>query len=688
MRDAMSGVTSHFAISKALALGGWALASWVVISAGIETAAITFLFYGGVLLPLSLIVRRGLEKIGIREPTIALHAFVLAWLIGSLLFFVRKLFAGHEFAFDLGVLLVLPTLCFVGHQRARTAESSREFGTLRKRFNFYDFAFGLVLLPLLIGLVRTGNEVIEEGNVAYYGQLYIDFGVLKGITNLLVASDFLPESFVYGTGSLSYHWLFFAVPAWNSDLLGQRHDMNGVLSIANYLAAIFFYCCLSQAIALATGPIGGVNRSDWSRLGAIAVIFGSSIRYFHEAAFSITGWSFLGLGERNRLLLSLPNSMINFGNSTFALGLLLLALASLSRWNKSGNKWDLWFSCLWVAFLPMFSATTVPGVAIGIVIACLWNQVRSPWFSLICFAVVGLVIMLFFRLLGAFDSQADPPQISWDGGQFFKNCLFASPLIALPLLLVFRSRHQENLWNLCVCAGIGLIGFPSFVMLGQALTSSDLSMKNYTAIVAVLGGLAVITLFKPGRPWGASNCRGLRIVGGVMILLGLINSSAYAMSSLMMRYPASFGPVKGIRGVSRTTLDRDFFRALSLINERYDPSAVVLSEPSTLLIDPVVVVAGRRPFLANEFSLGQSIAAIRQELFHRDANWRRWKESTFSDKPLSHWFSERVDILLVDQEFESSHWSSAANFGKWHVYEASQPRANADLLSHQIAPYR
>jgi hypothetical protein len=265
------------------------------------------------------------------------------------------------------------------------------------------------------------------------------------------------------------------------------------------------------------------------------------------------------------------------------------------------------------------------------------------------------------------------------------NCLFASPLIALPLLFVFRSRRQGNLWNLCVCAGIGPIAFPSFVMLGHTITSSDLSMKNYTAIVAVLGGLAVITLFQPGKLWGTSNFRGLRIVGGSLILLGVINSSAYAMSTLMMRYPASFGPVKGIRGASRTTLNRDYFQALSFISDKYEPSAVVLSEPSTLIVDPVVVVAGRRPFLANEVSLGQSVSAIRQELLQRDANWRRWRESTFSDDALSHWFSERATILLVDQELESSNWSNAANFGKWHVYESSHPRIDAELRSHQNA---
>jgi hypothetical protein len=648
--------------------------AWLAIAGSVLTGGVCGLFYGGIVLPVFLLVRRGLRFIRFREPLISLHAFVVAWIVTCLLFFLRKLVPDGKVAFDVAMLLGLAVLS-LGILSEEKYTTSTFVSWLRLIFSGgYGFIFYFAILPVLFLLNRLGNEVVEGNEVAFYGQLYIDFGVLKGITNLLVASNFLPESFVYGTGQLSYHWLFFAVPAWNSDLFGRSHDMNGVLSIANYVAAIFLYRCLSHAISLAIRSRGVRHQGAWSDLGAAVVLFGMNVRYFHEAAESITNWPFLDLGERNRLLLSLPNSMVNFGNITFAISLLIVVLISLHRWNVLGNRWYLWLSCLWVGFMPMFSATTVPGIAIGIGIACLLNQVKSPWYSLSCFALIGLVCTLFFRYLGAFDSQSSAPRLTWDGGQFFKNCIFASPLLVLPFLIGDNFHPWSKLWGLGICVSIGLLVVPSFLTLGHTVTSSDLSMKNYAAVAAVLGIFVISTLVEMRARWATRTFEFLRYVVGFLIALGVINSSAYAMSSLMMRYPQTFGPIGKIRGASRTTLDGDYFQALKHINETYERSEVLLCESSPLFVDPEIIVAGNRAFLPNAISLQQSRGKVRDDLSGRESKWKEWKASGFSQKDLSRWFADRVDLLLVAQEIESADWSMESIHGKWRIYSAVKER--------------
>lgn len=645
------------------------------------TAIVTGVFYSAVIVPIWLVLGRRLNKLGLREPLVSFHAFALTWILTCFLFFVRKYFSKYEAAFDAIILIGIPALCYFDPLRRRPFAKELRLIGQRLLSGRYAILFSLIIVPLLFFLIRLGNEVVEGAEVVYYGQLYIDFGVLKGITNLLVASDFMPESFVYGTGPLSYHWLFFAVPAWNSDLLGCSHDMNGVLSIANYVAAIFLYRCLSHAISLAIRSTGGRHQRVWSDLGAAVVLFGMNLRYFHEAASSITGWAFLDPGERNGLLLSLSNSVINFGNITFAVSLLILVVMSLHRWTDSGNRWYLWLSCLWVGCTPMLSATTVPGIAIGIGLACLLKWVRSPWYSLACFAAIGLGCTLFFRYLGAFDSQSSAPRLSWDGGQFLKNCVFASPLFVLPFLSRCNLCRGSSLWGLGICVSIGLMIIPSLLTLGHMITPSDLSMKNYTALAAVVGVLVIGTLGEMVRQGSTRTIRYRRYIVGFLIVLGAVNSSAYAMSSLMMRYPRAFGPIGKIRGGSRTAFDGDYFRALRFINQNNERSAVLLAEPSTLLVDPTSIVAGNRTFLPNAAFLQQSRGKVREQLLERDMHWVEWKASGFNHADISRWFADRVELLLVDQEIRSSDWAMVGTYGKWRIYSSVAAKARMNEIA-------
>jgi hypothetical protein len=675
--DVAGRIESRSAGPRKLGLCSLVLIAWGMLSEGLVTAIVTGVFYSAVIVPIWLVLGRRLNKLGLCEPLVSFHAFALTWILTCFLFFVRKYFSKYEAAFDAIIVIGIPALCYFDPLRRRPFATELRLIGQRLLSGRYAILFSLIIIPLLFFLIRLGNEVVEGAEVVYYGQLYIDFGVLKGITNLLVASDFMPEGRVFGTGPLSYHWLFFAVPAWNSDLFGLGHDMNGVLAIANYVATIFLYRCLSHAVALIIRTTNGIKRGAWADAGALVVLFAMNVRYFHEAAFALLNWPFLDLGYRNRLILSLPNSLNIFGNVTFAIALVLVVTFGLHYWSKTANKWHLWLSGFWLSVTLSFSATLVPGVAIGVGLACLLNRIARPIYSLLCFAVIGAVGALAIALLGVFDSQSAPPKIIWDGGQFLKNCVLASPvfLFVIGNFSIFGLRN--TLWDLFVFIGFGLSLVPSFLILGHTYTASDLSMKSYTAVAAIYGTLA-FTIFWGIRKQPATLIRKSgTYIFFMLFILGIVNSSAYAMSSVIMRYPTAFGQLGKIRGENRTTLGRDYYEGLTYLREHSSRSVVLLCEPTDLLVDPVLTISGRRPFLGKDGFIDTSSPVVQTELLFRLKKWEVYKNSLYKDHETSRWFSDRCDYLLVDVKIDSSDWFHVVSIGDMHLYlSARSNRSN------------
>ena len=63
---------------------------------------------------------------------------------------------------------------------------------------------------------------------------------------------------------------------------------------------------------------------------AALIAFAPLITYFYQFAIRLVGLPFFTTGERNGLLLSVVNSMMAFGNNTFALA------AILCCWRRCG----------------------------------------------------------------------------------------------------------------------------------------------------------------------------------------------------------------------------------------------------------------------------------------------------------------------------------------------------------------
>jgi hypothetical protein len=92
---------------------GWliiAIIAWLAVAEGILTGAVCGVFYGGIVLPIFLMVRRQFLMFRVCEPIASLHAFVAAWLLTCLLFFLRRLFPDGEIVYDITILLGLAVL--------------------------------------------------------------------------------------------------------------------------------------------------------------------------------------------------------------------------------------------------------------------------------------------------------------------------------------------------------------------------------------------------------------------------------------------------------------------------------------------------------------------------------------------------------------------------------------------------
>ena len=77
------------------------------------------------------------------------------------------------------------------------------------------------------GTCRVGNEI------RYYGLFGIDFGNLVAVVSTIRASPMLPLSYVAGAGPLSYHWLYFTIPATLADFRGGSMPNANALVLAN-----------------------------------------------------------------------------------------------------------------------------------------------------------------------------------------------------------------------------------------------------------------------------------------------------------------------------------------------------------------------------------------------------------------------------------------------------------------------
>jgi hypothetical protein len=195
-------------------------------------------------------------------------------------------------------------------------------------------------------------------------------------------------------------------------------------------------------------------------------------------------------------------------------------------------------------------------------------------------------------------------------------------------------------------------------------------MKTFSAVAMVFGATTIAGFaYLRQLEWirtvmGRQVC----VAVGCLILLGFVNSFAYAMSSVIQRFPDYAGPAGRLRQPNVTSLERDYFDALSYIRDTAAHSAIVICKPILPIRDPALMISERRQFLPTTFMVDHAASEYKPILQNRLDQWSDWENKSFSDDRLARWFAKAGDYLVVDAEVISPVWKEEAMFGQWRVY--------------------
>jgi len=619
------------------------------------------LFFAGIFAPATLLFRGLLSRAGVASPSNTLASAALAWM-GLVFVFILRGYSGMSGGlFDLVLSAVLwiaawPLLSSEGivglYRRWMSSGGGRA-----------DLWWALLWLPVLFLAVRFGYEVRVGDEVHYYGLNFVDFGNLVAVVNLLNASPGLPLQAVEGGGPLSYHWLFFAVPAWMASFAGVPSSPSGALTLANFAGALLFYKTLSRACAVALRE-SGRSKDAWCAWGAGLGIFALTIFSIYMLVAGRLGFPWgTGRGLRNHLLLQLPNSINIFGNNTLALTMILLAVLSLVAWNKTGRLACAGLAAVLVSFVPALSATMVPAVAGGFALAALCGAVQQPVRVLAAFALCGAAALGVFWSMGLFSGRGETPILEFDGGLYLRNIVASAPLCVVAVVWCLVKARTNMAWMLAgLMAGAFLL--PTLLDLRGGLgEGAHLSMKNFSLMVGASAPLVAVMVVDAAKLWRR------RIGPGLFILffvgMGLINSIGYAVS-YPWRVLAKTQPA--------VTLDADLYEALLLARSMSSPGEIVANPLGDDLGsgNPTTTIAGRRSLLPNKYSREHTVES--PEITQRVNSWNTWSAAGYPAGDLSADFARKADFVVLDQELPASDWQQIAAFGNVRVY-ASRHRS-------------
>jgi len=591
----------------------------------------------------------------------ALVAFSLAILLTTPAFYFRRLLPVPQWSAD--GLLVL-AICGLALKRG---SYMRFLGDLTSPVFRASAPFLFVVLPALFTLVWMGYEVHDGRQALYYGLYPIDFANLTSIVALINASHGLPHGQVAGTAVLSYHWLFFAFPAWLGSFGKGAVPAASSLAICNYVAActLFLVICVVIERARRVMDPDRTPAASTAVLTAGVVTLASLVMYPYQLlsrlAAQVTQISSLGISLRNGLLLSLPNSMAVFGNNTMAVALALLVLALLVEWNREPRKGYLLLAGGLLASITGYSVTLFfpMGLAIGLWLLLgkvhRW-PVAALWMGI---AGAGVLSILDFGL-HLFGSSRGPA-VSFDGGAYLRHIVFALlPLWILAWMGRAYWRKLSLFWETVACG----IVVPSFLYVPHSVTGqTDFSMKIATLIAVAASPLAYAGLVRWRQNWRAP----VGLAAAALTAAGLVCTAVYAGQFAFMR----------VRHDNRRALQLplDYVKALQFLRDHTPREAIVIDPQSVSypLSIPTNFVGERRVYLPTQYTEAVAPATLELagEMVRRTSEFEQWERSGFADRILSKRFAAAADYCLVaGDSLAEEDWLMVQRFGKFSLWES------------------
>lgn len=507
----------------------------------------------------------------------------------------------------------------------------------------------LIVLPLVFALMWLGFEVRVGSEVRYYGLLAVDFGNLaSGISSIRI-SPMLPLSYVEGGGPVSYHWLYFTMPAMLSDFLGASIPSANALILTNLLMAALLF----HTVVLTAGWFDEWRGRHYSRIAAV-VLFAPFTTYFYQAAATRFPIGWFALPTRNHLLLSPLNSMLTFGNNTFALVLALFVLVELDRWNREGRLGDAIFGVIALAMMIGYSITLVLSVAITLVLWTLLGQIRRPVVALGLALLAGACAVAIFFAIGVLAGGASRHvAFGFDSGQFFRMLLFGLvPLWAVVVLA--GGRFRLNIFHVLIVVTIAV---PSLLYTtGSAGSLIDFSMKTGSLVAIAFTPLlapAFRRLFAEGVPrwraWAAV----------FVVALGAVQSSAFVLQ--FPWYRATRPPGRAY------SIPAGYHDALIWIRDHTPPRAVIV-DPQCLRTQEVLytmMVGERRVWLPTVYT--NEVFIVRAHVEERVAIWNAF---VAGDAEASRRMAAEADYLVVRGSVASPFWREVRR-GEWSIFAST-----------------
>lgn len=479
----------------------------------------------------------------------------------------------------------------------------------------------------------------------------VDYSNLANIAALVKVSPGLPLDATAGLQPLGYHWFFFALPAWASEVLGGDARVAEMLVVFNALSAVLLIATVAVVLPKVSKTAAAI---------AIAVsLFAPFSLYAYQVVLKLLHVS---IGERNALLLSPVNSMTTFGNNTLAIVLALLTCRLIEAWNERPHLIVAALAGLLSAALAGYSVTLAMPLALAWAAWLLMRRIRSPIKFIVTalpLAIVGGWILTRTQVLG---SGAERPAISFDQLQFLRNVVFGmAPVVALSVIGWSKDRRL-SIYEILMLACVAV---PTFVALaGSRSGESALSMKIATLLAVsatplVAGGAQVLL-----ARWKEARSRIVVVLVGVVVCVGTVNTAAY-----VLQFAAARVLHRGSRFVE---IPRDYFEAMLILRSATPRHALVIDPFHAALPDTIstLLLAERRVWLETKYSAEVHQLAADDLIATRATAFENWRRGRYEDKSAATYLAATADALLLDDSdgVPPAPWKLYARHGGYSVY--------------------
>ncbi len=625
----------------------------VHLGGGIVAALVLLVFLAGFLLPACALIMR-LPPLRVMPPDLRLTAAgVLVVMLMVPWFFVRKLL---PFAPAITDVVTCAILIGAALKFAAVRATIEELGPGLKRSRFVV----LIVLPLLFAITWLGYAVRAGKDVLFHGLFAIDFGNLVTVVATLRASPLLPLASVTDGGYVNYHWLYFTLPATLANFCGASIPAFSALILCNLLMASL----LVQALVTVIATYCPQGRQRTAQLAMAVSLFAPLTVYYYQGVAARLSLGWLAMPTRNHLLLSPVNSMIVFGNNTFALVLVLFTAMQVERWNRERRIADLILGTAALSMVIGYSVTLLFPLVAAMLLWLALGKIERP-LVVLAWAVIsgGAAVAMFFALRVLSSGGTRHAAVSFDRGQFLRVVILGM----LPLwgLLVMTGRKALTFFHVLIATSIAV---PSFLYVAGSNTGQiDFSMKVGSLIAVAFAPLIAPTI---ERLLSGTLPRWQTILASVLVLLSVVQTLVY-----VLQFP--YYRMTGSRSRS-LTISGDYYDALLWLRDNTPPRSTVV-DPGGLTMNeelPTLWIGERRVWLPTPNTEPYLVPAVGSSVPRRAALW-----DTFLRDPANVAVASQIageaDYLVVPRQVSSPFWTPVNRSGAWMIYRSMPPRPSS-----------